>query len=57
MISRDGYAADTTEGGEVNYAAPTFKFSWENEPAKPQKEEKPAKPKRAKREDFQLQLF
>ena len=56
MVILDGYAADTTEGGEVIYPSPTYKFSWEKEP-EPAKPQKPAKPGKAKREDFQMQLF
>lgn len=56
MIIRDGFAANTTEGGEVIYSQTTvFRFSWETE--KPARQTQNAMPKKAKRDGFQLRLF
>lgn len=56
MIIHDGYAADTTEGGEVIYSQTVFRFSWETE--QPERQTPVAKPRKTKKRDgFQLQLF
>ena len=55
MTIRDGFAADTTDGGEVIYSQTVLRFSWETE--QPARQTPDAQPKKARRDGFQLRLF